>query len=108
MARFGRRAAPATTIGPGSAVSVTDPRHPAHGNLAVVDSIDPNGDAWVWWRDAADRKQWTRVPTHHLRRFGATRRRAGVRDDLRADEDVGSSRVDLQACKLEYSIVSPK
>ena len=23
-------------------------------------------------------------------------------------EDVGSSRVDLQACKLEYSIVSPK
>ena len=22
--------------------------------------------------------------------------------------DVGSSRVDLQACKLEYSIVSPK
>ena len=25
-----------------------------------------------------------------------------------APEDVGSSRVDLQACKLEYSIVSPK
>ena len=25
-----------------------------------------------------------------------------------AAEDVGSSRVDLQACKLEYSIVSPK
>ena len=24
------------------------------------------------------------------------------------DRDVGSSRVDLQACKLEYSIVSPK
>ena len=24
------------------------------------------------------------------------------------DDDVGSSRVDLQACKLEYSIVSPK
>ena len=24
------------------------------------------------------------------------------------DEIVGSSRVDLQACKLEYSIVSPK
>ena len=23
-------------------------------------------------------------------------------------KDVGSSRVDLQACKLEYSIVSPK
>ena len=23
-------------------------------------------------------------------------------------QDVGSSRVDLQACKLEYSIVSPK
>ena len=27
-------------------------------------------------------------------------------DDLRSA--VGSSRVDLQACKLEYSIVSPK
>ena len=25
-----------------------------------------------------------------------------------ADQTVGSSRVDLQACKLEYSIVSPK
>ena len=25
-----------------------------------------------------------------------------------ADSIVGSSRVDLQACKLEYSIVSPK
>ena len=24
------------------------------------------------------------------------------------DSDLGSSRVDLQACKLEYSIVSPK
>ena len=29
------------------------------------------------------------------------------RDSLRGEE-VGSSRVDLQACKLEYSIVSPK
>ena len=35
--------------------------------------------------------------------------------DVRVDDDaaganvpVGSSRVDLQACKLEYSIVSPK
>ena len=26
----------------------------------------------------------------------------------RAEMSVGSSRVDLQACKLEYSIVSPK
>ena len=25
-----------------------------------------------------------------------------------ASQEVGSSRVDLQACKLEYSIVSPK
>jgi len=31
---------------------------------------------------------------------------AGV--DHLSGEDVGSSRVDLQACKLEYSIVSPK
>ena len=28
--------------------------------------------------------------------------------DLPAYKFVGSSRVDLQACKLEYSIVSPK
>ena len=28
--------------------------------------------------------------------------------DLGVDIEVGSSRVDLQACKLEYSIVSPK
>ena len=27
---------------------------------------------------------------------------------LEAATEVGSSRVDLQACKLEYSIVSPK
>ena len=26
----------------------------------------------------------------------------------RSGDQVGSSRVDLQACKLEYSIVSPK
>ena len=29
-------------------------------------------------------------------------------DEEMSREDVGSSRVDLQACKLEYSIVSPK
>ena len=29
-------------------------------------------------------------------------------DERRIDCYVGSSRVDLQACKLEYSIVSPK
>ena len=29
-------------------------------------------------------------------------------DDMAVHPDVGSSRVDLQACKLEYSIVSPK
>ena len=28
--------------------------------------------------------------------------------EKKVDELVGSSRVDLQACKLEYSIVSPK
>ena len=33
----------------------------------------------------------------------------GVRQQLdRGARSVGSSRVDLQACKLEYSIVSPK
>ena len=29
-------------------------------------------------------------------------------DEARSLLEVGSSRVDLQACKLEYSIVSPK
>ena len=29
-------------------------------------------------------------------------------EKLRQKAEVGSSRVDLQACKLEYSIVSPK
>ena len=33
---------------------------------------------------------------------------ARTRLALLLDENVGSSRVDLQACKLEYSIVSPK
>ena len=28
--------------------------------------------------------------------------------EMTRDYDLGSSRVDLQACKLEYSIVSPK
>ena len=31
-----------------------------------------------------------------------------TRADHASGSDVGSSRVDLQACKLEYSIVSPK
>ena len=34
--------------------------------------------------------------------------RATLQSRVQAIEDVGSSRVDLQACKLEYSIVSPK
>ena len=29
-------------------------------------------------------------------------------EQMKAEQEVGSSRVDLQACKLEYSIVSPK
>ena len=33
---------------------------------------------------------------------------AGLSNDPMAEFSVGSSRVDLQACKLEYSIVSPK
>ena len=35
-------------------------------------------------------------------------RRAALKNGARYIRDVGSSRVDLQACKLEYSIVSPK
>ena len=43
--------------------------------------------------------------------YAPTRTASGVLQSLRAGSffaDVGSSRVDLQACKLEYSIVSPK
>lgn len=32
----------------------------------------------------------------------------GLWNNYKAAAEVGSSRVDLQACKLEYSIVSPK
>ena len=32
----------------------------------------------------------------------------GQRKEVNVELEVGSSRVDLQACKLEYSIVSPK
>ena len=34
--------------------------------------------------------------------------RVRIRGMIQAIVEVGSSRVDLQACKLEYSIVSPK
>ena len=34
--------------------------------------------------------------------------KARVQYKVNARGEVGSSRVDLQACKLEYSIVSPK
>ena len=40
-----------------------------------------------------------------LERFGQLSNRL---NGAPAPEAVGSSRVDLQACKLEYSIVSPK
>ena len=39
---------------------------------------------------------------------GALGKDALLRLRFEARHDVGSSRVDLQACKLEYSIVSPK
>ena len=44
------------------------------------------------------------ILTRDLYRSIGALRRIGI-DDICA---VGSSRVDLQACKLEYSIVSPK
>ena len=51
---------------------------------------------------------------HRLWEYGvriidvATRRERQVMNGNGQDDPVGSSRVDLQACKLEYSIVSPK
>ena len=42
----------------------------------------------------------------HVRRLLPLVRQALA--EANSDRDVGSSRVDLQACKLEYSIVSPK
>ena len=61
------------------------------------------------------------VHRHHIQNFAGahvTARRMGERGEIRgrrkdgnefpAEASVGSSRVDLQACKLEYSIVSPK
>ena len=47
------------------------------------------------------------IPTVEFR--GASAGRQQMVDWLeRASRFLGSSRVDLQACKLEYSIVSPK
>ena len=43
-----------------------------------------------------------------MRQRKAADRMAGREHPVPAAVDVGSSRVDLQACKLEYSIVSPK
>ena len=45
-----------------------------------------------------------------VRRIGDARARKDAASEEGAKRylDVGSSRVDLQACKLEYSIVSPK
>lgn len=42
-------------------------------------------------------------PTSPGRRFVVS-----IKNDHLHKGEVGSSRVDLQACKLEYSIVSPK
>ena len=44
----------------------------------------------------------------HARVLGVIPLGRGVRADRPGERSVGSSRVDLQACKLEYSIVSPK
>ena len=66
---------------------------------------------------ACDLAVWMGVPTARLpdvepeTRFSALRKRvfdANWPEPLQRRSNVGSSRVDLQACKLEYSIVSPK
>ena len=44
----------------------------------------------------------------HMLRHACGYKLANEGVDTRAIQGVGSSRVDLQACKLEYSIVSPK
>ena len=56
---------------------------------------------------------WRRThAVHHATSGNLDRRGTGDIDTLTVQEylalSVGSSRVDLQACKLEYSIVSPK
>ena len=53
------------------------------------------------WHNADDNNDWVKTQppgAHHT----------SLLEGPVFDREVGSSRVDLQACKLEYSIVSPK
>ena len=72
---------------------------------AARDALAPD-DAILWYQQALDLLARQSSPDEHERAelladLGTAERQA-------AHPDVGSSRVDLQACKLEYSIVSPK
>ena len=63
--------------------------------------LKPQGSLWLNIGDSYDEKNLVGVPWRvalYLTDHGGWILR----------NDVGSSRVDLQACKLEYSIVSPK
>ena len=87
--------------------------------IAIASSL-LMGKAWALSQISAATPQKTQdkqiLPHQESSCFGATVERIsfpGVKEDdqqtLRSMVPVvGSSRVDLQACKLEYSIVSPK
>ena len=60
------------------------------GSVGFENKVNEKGERLIWLdRAVVDRLRSLRGPGESY-------------------SDVGSSRVDLQACKLEYSIVSPK
>ena len=64
-----------------------------------------NPEAWMWYREVVGKNRCPIVDTYWQTETGAI-----VISPVpgAVPTKVGSSRVDLQACKLEYSIVSPK
>ena len=67
------------------------------GELAALAARTELGDVVLF--DIPDKENFAKGKALDLMQNGAI---------LGHDAKVGSSRVDLQACKLEYSIVSPK
>ena len=84
-------------------------RRPAHGTIDLKSWHDyvflfdnPKGAHREYWQHVLGCREWL-----VLERNTATNE-VGRSHPAREAQMVGSSRVDLQACKLEYSIVSPK